>query len=114
MGQAYENERFMEALDRALNMDNWQPSLSTHRKQTIFKNALFCFASTLCAVDHLDHTDAIEPNNEERKMLTSFELMQLENGEELVNPRYDILVNEFLFQLGIQIEHLKELGEKMF
>ena len=114
MRQAYENKRFMEPLDRALNMDNWPPSLLTHRKQAIFENALFCFASTLCAVDHLDHADAIEPNKEERKILMSFELMQLENGDELVNPRYDILVNEFLFQLGIQIEHLKELREKTF
>ena len=102
MWQAYENKRLMEPLDWALNMDDWQPSSLTHRKQTIFENALFCFASTLCAADHLDHT-------EERKMPTSFELMQLKNGDELVNPRYDILVNEFLFQLSIRIEHLKEV-----
>ena len=101
MWQAYENKRFMEPLDKALNMDDWQPSSSTQRRQTIFENALFCFALTLCAVDHLDHANAIEPNDDERKMLTSFELMQLKNGDELVNPRYDILVNEFLFQLGI-------------
>ena len=113
--QAYENKRFMQPLDPALNMDGWQPSSSTHRRQMIFQNALFCFASILCAVDHLDHADAIESNDEERKMPpTSFELMQLESGDELVNSRYNILVNEFLFQFGIQIKYLKEVGEKMF
>ena len=67
----------------------------------IFGNALFSFASILCAVDHLNHTDVIEPNDEERKMPMSLELMQLKNKDELVNSRYDIIVNEFLFQFGI-------------
>ena len=98
--QAYENKRFIEPLYWALNMDDWQPSSLTHRKQTIFENALFCFASTLCAVDHLDHADVIELNDEERKIPMSFELIQLENGDELVDPRYDILVNEFHFPVG--------------
>ena len=40
--------------------------------------------------------------------------MQLESGDELVNSRYDILVNEFLFQFGIRIKYLREVGEKMF
>ena len=112
--QAYENKRFILPLDRALNMDDWQPFSLTDRKQTIFENALFCFMSILCAVDHLNHSNAIEPNDEERNMPTSFDLMQLENGDELVNSRYNILVNEFLFQLRIQIGYLKELGEKTF
>ena len=99
--QAYENKRFMQPLDRPLNMDNWQPSSLMERRQTIFENALFCFASILCAVDHLNHADVIELNDEERKMPTSLELMQLKNKDELVNSRYDILVNEFLFQFGI-------------
>ena len=47
------------------------------RRQTIFENALFSFVSILCAVDHLNHADAVEPNDEERKMPTSSELMQL-------------------------------------
>ena len=101
MWQAYENKRFMLPLDRALNMDDWQPSSSMDRRQTIFEYALFYFASILCAVDHLNHADAIELNDEERKMPMSFELMQLKNEDELVNSRYDILVNEFLFQMGI-------------
>ena len=75
--QAYENKRFMQPLD--LPMDDWQPSSLTERRQTIFENALFSFASILCAVDHLTHADAVEPNDEERKMPTSSELMQLEN-----------------------------------
>ena len=112
--QAYENKRFMQPLDLPLNMDDWQPSSSMERRQTIFKNALFCFASILCAVDHLNHADAIEPNDEERKMPTSLELMQLENKDELVNSRYNILVNEFLFQFGIRIEYLKKIGEETF
>ena len=58
-------------------------------------------ASILCAVDHLNHADAVEPNDRERKMPTSLELMQLENEDELINSRYSILVNEFLFQFGI-------------
>ena len=58
MWQAYENKRFMLPLDHALNMDDWQPSSSTDRKQTIFENALFCFASILCAVDHLNQRGA--------------------------------------------------------
>ena len=93
----------MQPLDRALNMDDWQLSSSTHRRQTIFENALFCFASILCAVDHLDHADAIESNDEEEGKMppSSWKLMQLESGDELVNSRYDILVNEFLFQFGI-------------
>ena len=101
MQQAYENKRFMQPLDLPLNMDDWQPSSSMERRQTIFENALFSFASILCAVDHLNHTNAIELNDKERKMPTSLELMQLENEDELVNSRYDILVNEFLFQFGI-------------
>ena len=95
-------------------MDDWQPSSSIDRKQKNFENALVCIASILSAVDHLNHADAIELNDKERKMPTSFELMQLENEDELVNSRYDILMNEFLFQLGIQIGYWKELGEKMF
>ena len=95
-------------------MDDWQPNSPMDRKQTIFENALFCFMSILCAVDHLNQADVIEPNDEERRMPTSFDLMKLKNGDELVNSRYDILVNEFLFQLGIQIGYLKSLGEKMF
>ena len=99
--QAYENKRFMQPLDLPLDMDDWQPSSSTERRQTIFENALFSFASILCAVDHLNHANAVEPNDEERKMPTSLELMQLENEDELINSRYSILVNEFLFQFGI-------------
>ena len=99
--QAYENKRFVQPLDLPLNMDDWQPSSLTERRQTIFENALFSFASILCAVDHLNHADVIELNDEERKMPTSLELMQLENEDELVNSRYDILVNKFLFQFGI-------------
>ena len=114
MRQAYENKRFMQPLDLPLNMDDWQPSSSTERRQTIFENALFSFASILCAVDHLNHANAIEPNDEERKMPTSLELMQLENEDELFNSRYDILVNEFLFQFGIQIDYLKKMGEETF
>ena len=100
----------MQSLDLPLNMDNWQPSSSTERRQTIFENALFSFASILCAVDHLNHADAVEPNDKERKMPTSSELMQLENEDKLVNSRYVILVNEFLFQFGIQIDYLKKNG----
>ena len=99
--QAYENKRFMQPLDRPVDMDDWQPSSSTERRQTIFENALFSFASILCAVDHLNHADAVEPNEEEKKMPTSSELMLLENKDELINSRYTILVNEFLFQFGI-------------
>ena len=99
--QAYENKSFMQPLDLPLDMDDWQPSSSMERRQTIFGNALFSFASILCAVDHLNHADAVKLNNEERKMPTSSELMQLENEDELVNSRYAILVNEFLFQFGI-------------
>ena len=87
----------MQPLDLPLNMDDWQPSSSTERRQTIFENALFSFASILCAVDHLNHANVIEPNDEERKMPKSLELMQLENKDELFHSRYDILVNEFLF-----------------
>ena len=47
-------------------------------------------------------------------MPLSLDLMQLENGDDLVHSSYDILVNEFLFQLGIQIGYLKGVGEKMF
>ena len=47
-------------------------------------------------------------------MPTSFELMNLKNGDKLFNSRYDILVNEFLFQLGIRIGYLKRLGEEMY
>ena len=112
--QAYENKRFMQPLNLPLNMDDWQPSSSMERRQTIFENALFSFASILCAVDHLNHADAIKPNDEERKMPTSSELMQLENEDELVNSRYDILVNEFIFQFGIRIDYLKKMGEEMF
>ena len=112
--QAYENKRFMQPLDLPLDMDDWQPSSSTERRQTIFENALFSFASILCAVDHLNHANAVEPNDEERKMPTSSELMQLENEDKLVNSRYAILVNEFLFQFGIQIDYLKKMGGEMF
>ena len=101
MRQAYENKRFMQPLDLPLNMDDWQPSSLTERRQTIFENALFSFVLILCAVDHLNHADAIEPNDEERKMPTTLELMQLENEDKLVNSRYDILVNELLFQFRI-------------
>ena len=114
MRQAYENKRFMQPLDLPLDMDDWQPSSSTERRQTIFENALFSFASILCAVDHLNHADAVEPNDGERKMPTSLELMQLENEDELINSRYSILVNEFLFQFGIRIDYLKKMGEEMF
>ena len=47
-------------------------------------------------------------------MPTSLELMQLGNENELINSRYSILVNEFLFQLGIRIDYLKKMGEEMF
>ena len=47
-------------------------------------------------------------------MPTSLELMQLKNKDELVNSRYDILVNKFLFQFGIQIAYLKKMGEETF
>ena len=47
-------------------------------------------------------------------MPTLFDLMQFENGDELFNSRYDILVNKFLFQFGIRIGYLKDVGEKMF
>ena len=114
MQQAYENKRFVQPLDLPLNMDDWQPPSSMERRQTIFENALFSFASILCAVDHLNHADAIEPNDKERKMPTSLELMQLENEDKLVNSRYDILVNEFLFQFGIRIDYLKKMGEETF
>ena len=114
MQQAYENKRFMQPFDLPLNMDDWQPSSSTERRQTIFKNALFSFASILCAVDHLNHTDAVKPNDEERKMPTSSELMQLKNEDELVNFRYAILVNKFLFQFGIRIDYLTKMGDEMF
>ena len=81
--QAYENKRFMQPLDLPLNMYDWQPSSSMERRQTIFENALFSFVSILCALDHLNHTDAIELNDEERKMPTSLELMQLKNKDKL-------------------------------
>ena len=112
--QAYENKSFMQPLDLPLDMDDWQPSSSTERRQTIFENALFSFASILCAVDHLNHADAVEPNDGDRKMPTSLELMQLENEAELINSRYSILINEFLFQFGIRIDYLKKMGEEMF
>ena len=95
-------------------MNDWQPSSSMERRQTIFENALFSFASILCAVDHLNHTDAVKLNDKERKMPTSSELMQLKNEDELVNSRYAILVNEFLFQFRIRIDYLKKMGEEMF
>ena len=112
--QVYENKRSLLPLNHALNMDDWQPTSSTYRKQTIFEYALFCFMLIVCTVDHLNHANAIEPNDEERKLPTSLDLMQFENGDGLVNSRYDILVNEFLFQLGFRIDYLKRLGEKMF
>ena len=77
----------MQPFNLPLNMDDWQPSSSMERRQTIFENALFSFASILCAVDHLNHAIAVEPNDEERKMPTSLELMQLKNEDELVNSR---------------------------
>ena len=40
--------------------------------------------------------------------------MQLENEDELINSRYSILVNKFLFQFGIRIDYLKKMGEEMF
>ena len=104
----------MQPLDWPVDMDNWQPSSSTERRQTIFENALFSFVSILCAVDHLNHTDAVKPNDEEKKMPTSSELMLLKNEDKLVNSRYTILVNEFLFQFGIRIDYLKKMGEEMF
>ena len=82
-------------------MDDWHPSSPMDREKTIFEYALFCFVMTLCAIDHMNHTDGIEVNDEERGMPTSFELMNFKSRDELVNSRYDILVNEFLFQLGI-------------
>ena len=66
--QFYQSKRCLLPLDRALNMDDWQPTSSTDRKQAIFENALFSLASILCAVDHLNHADAIELNDEQRKM----------------------------------------------
>ena len=110
--QAYENKRFMQPLDLPLDMEDWQPSSLMERRQIIFENALFSFASILCAVDHLNHTDAVELNDKERKMPTSSELMQLENEDELVNSRYAILVNEFLFKIRIQIDYLKKKWER--
>ena len=47
-------------------------------------------------------------------MPTSLELMQLKNEDELINSRYSILVNEFLFQFGIRIDYLKKMGEEIF
>ena len=112
--QFYENKKSLLPLGCALNMDDWQPTSSMERKQSIFEYALFSFTLTLCALDHQNHINTIEPNDEERKLPTMFDLMQLENGDELVNSRYDILVNEFLFQIGIRIGYLKDVGEKMF
>ena len=62
----------------------------------------------------MNHADAIEPDDEERRMPTSFDLMNFKYGDELFNSGYDILVNEFLFQLGIRISYLKSLGEEKF
>ena len=95
-------------------MNDWEPTSWAGRKRTIFEYALFSFASILCAVDHMNHADAIELNEKEKTAPTSFELMQLENGDELVNSRCDILVNEFLFQFGVRIKYLKTVAEKMF
>ena len=112
--QFYENKKAILPLDRALNMDDWHPSSLMDREKTIFEYALFCFVTTLCAIDHMNHADGIEVNDEERGMPSSFELMNLESGDELVNPRYDILVNEFLFQLGVRIDYLRRLGDEMY
>ena len=112
--QFYENKKAILPLDHTLNMDDWHPSSLMDREKTIFEYTLFCFAMTLCAIDHMNHTDGIEVNDEERGMPTSFELMNLESGDELVNSRYDILVNEFLFQLGIRIDYLRRLGDEMY
>ena len=113
--QFYENKKAILPLDRALDMDDWHPSSPMDREKTIFEYALFCFVTTLCAIDHMNHADGIEVNDEEeRRMPSSFELMNLEGGDELVNPRYDILVNEFLFQLGVRIDYLRGLGDEMY
>ena len=69
-------------------MDNWHPGSLMHRKQTIFEYGLFCFVTTLCAVDHMNHANAIEPNDEERRIPTSFELMNLKNGDSISDTTY--------------------------
>ena len=112
--QFYEKKRAILPLDCALNMVNWHPVSLMERKQVIFEKALFYFTLILCAVDYLNHADAIKLNDEERRMPTSFDLMELKNRDKLISSRYDILVNEFPFQLGIQIRYLKSLEEKMF
>ena len=112
--QFYENKKAILPLDHALNMDDWHPSSLMDRGKTIFEYALFCFCNdSLCHRPH-ESADVIEVNDEERGMPTSFELMNLKSGDELVNSRYDILVNEFLFQLGIRIDYLKRLGDEMY
>ena len=113
--QFYENKyTAIQPLTCPLNMDDWQPNLSSFTdKQFIFEYALFCFTLILCAVDHLNHTNAIEVNDE-RKIPTSFDLMKLEDRDELINSKYDILLNEFLFQLGIWVAYLKLQGESIF
>ena len=118
--QFCENKKAILPLNCALNMDDWHPSSPMDREKTIFEYAkqkeyaLFSFATTLCAIDYINHPDGIEVNDEERGMPSSFELMNLESRDKLVNPRYDILVNEFLFQLGVQIDYLRRLGEEMY
>ena len=108
----YRNKQVIVPSQKELNMNVWSIPMSVKRNETFFEYALFTFAACLAALDFTNYyslygeeTDDIPP---------STRLKKAERCHDLGDEDSDLIVNEFLFQIGIRMDEVREEGEKLY
>ena len=107
----FNNKQVLVPSEKELNMDVWSVS-GGKKKETSFEYALFTFASCLAALDFINYYELY--SEETNDLPPSTRLKKAERCRDLGDEDSDLIVNEFLFQIGIQMDEVREEGEKLY
>ena len=108
----YRNKHVIVPSEKDLNMNVWAIPISATRKETYFEYALFTFGACLAALDFTNYYSLY--SEETNDLSPSMRLKKAERCHDLGDEDSDLIVNEFLFQIGIRMEEVREEGEKLF
>ena len=109
----FNNKQVLIPSEKELNMDVWSiPISSAKRNETYFEYTLFTFASCLAALDFTNYYNLYSEETDD--LPPSMRLKKAERCRDLGDEESDLIVNEFLFQIGIQMEEVREEAAKLY
>ena len=108
----YRNKQAIIPSEKQLAMSPWSIPINITRNETYFEYALFTFAGCLASLDFTNYYNLYSEETDD--LPPTMRLKKAERCHDLGERESDLIVNELIFQIGIQMDEVKEEGEKLF